>query len=104
MTEIFPYWAFPGKETVERHVPLLPLSRDRQRYQQVRDALTLYRLAFGQPRQEDLVELLRSRGYDGQPNGSRALVDLAPTFGNDSTGSPSTVLDVTPIAVRRTST
>lgn len=105
MTEIFPYWAFPGQEAVERHVPLMPLSRDRQRYQQVRDALTLYRLAFGQPRQEDLLELLRSRGYGGQPNGTRTLVDLAPTSGDDSTDASSvSALDATPIAVRRAPT
>ena len=47
--DVFPYWVYPGPASIERHVPQLPLSRDRQRYLDVRDTLTLYRLAFGQP-------------------------------------------------------
>jgi hypothetical protein len=83
-TDLFPYWVFPGPWAIERHIPLLPLSRDRQRYQQVRDTLTLYRLAFGQPRQEDLVELLRARATQQTADRTRVLVDLAPTLDESS--------------------
>jgi hypothetical protein len=51
------------------------------RYQQVRDTLTLYRLAFGQPRQEDLIELLRPPvSQKTTADGTRVLVNLAPTL------------------------
>lgn len=90
-TDLFPYWVFPGPWAIERHIPLLPLSRDRQRYQQVRDTLTLYRLAFGQPRQEDLVELLRARAKqetaDQTRVGTVALSRNAP--GSPATWRPS---------------
>jgi hypothetical protein len=39
-----------------------PLSQDHDRYRRLKDDLVLYRLTFGQPRQEDMVELLRRRG------------------------------------------
>ena len=59
-SDIVPYWVFPveGGATIERHVPALPLSRDRDRLERLRRALTVYRMAFGQPRQEDLVAYL----------------------------------------------
>ncbi len=83
-TDLFPYWAFPGPTEIERHIPLLPLSRDRQRYQQVRDTLTLYRLAFGQPRQEDLIDLLRPRAKQEPADRTHVLVNLAPTLDESS--------------------
>jgi hypothetical protein len=58
--DLVPWWisTAPGGAMIERHVPTLPLSRDVARYRQLRRRLALYRLAFGQPRQEDLVEYL----------------------------------------------
>ena len=76
--DLFPYWVFPGDATIERHVPQLPLSRDSHRYTQVRDTLTLYRLAFGQPRQEDLLALLARGGAPPTPEGFTGLIDLRP--------------------------
>ena len=46
---------------VERRVPLLPLSRENGQLEQLRKQLALYRLAFGQPRQEDLLAYLSGR-------------------------------------------
>lgn len=46
---------------VERLVAALPLSREDAQYQRLRDSLTLYRMMLGQPRQEDMMELLRQR-------------------------------------------
>lgn len=40
----------------------MPLSRDHQRWERLRESLALYRLAFGQPRQEDFLQLLAARG------------------------------------------
>lgn len=42
-------------------VPALPLSRDRSRLEALKRSLVAYRLAFGQPRQEELVAYLRER-------------------------------------------
>lgn len=57
-TDIIPYWVFPGSASIERHVPFLPLSRDRERLDALRRSLTLYRMVFGQNRQEDLLAYL----------------------------------------------
>lgn len=81
-SDLVPYWVYPrsGGACIERHVPLLSLSKDVQRYHDLVRTLGLYRLAFGQPRQEDLLLLLKS-AY--QPEELAALVetlriDLAP--------------------------
>lgn len=61
--ELSPYWVFPtpGGAVIERHVPALPLSRDADRLVNLRSALALYRMVFGQPRQDELVKFLQSR-------------------------------------------
>jgi len=59
-TDLVPYWIYPveGGACIERHVPALPLSRDVLRAETLRRALAVYRMAFGQVRQEDLVAYL----------------------------------------------
>ena len=53
-------------------VPMLPFSREGRRLECLKHSLTVYRLAFGQPRQEDLLEYLQSLlGTDA------AIADLA---------------------------
>ena len=58
--DLVPYWIFPvvGGARIERYVPSLPLTRDRQLLGALRRSLAVYRLVFGQPRQDDLVEYL----------------------------------------------
>lgn len=56
--DLVPYWVFPGSSAIERHVPILPLSRDNDRLENLRRSLTVYRIVFGQNRQEDLVQYL----------------------------------------------
>ncbi|MBT0652606.1 helicase-related protein [Geomobilimonas luticola] len=62
-TDLVPFWIYPlvGGAKIERHVPTLPLSRDRDRLIALRKSLVVYRMVFGQARQEDLVEYLLSR-------------------------------------------
>lgn len=62
-SDLVPYWIYPleGGAFIERHVPLLPFSKDRQILPELRRALTLYRMVFGQPRQDDLIEYLTLR-------------------------------------------
>jgi hypothetical protein len=40
---------------VERRIPLTPFSKEVDQLQRLRKSLALYRLVFGQPRQEDLL-------------------------------------------------
>ena len=60
-SEIVPYWVFPIDDGayIERHVPTLPLSREAARLPALRHSLAVYRMVFGQPRQEDLLEHLK---------------------------------------------
>ena len=57
-----PYWFAPGDAVIERSVLGFPMSRDQPAWERMKDTLALYRLAYGQPRQEDMVDLLRRRG------------------------------------------
>ena len=57
-----PYWFAPGEAVIERSVLSFPMSRDQPAWERMKDILALYRLAYGQPRQEDMVDLLRRRG------------------------------------------
>lgn len=60
-SDIVPYWQVDGEHGIERHIPMLPLSRDQQRYEDLMSALALYRLVFGQPRQDELLHLVSER-------------------------------------------
>jgi hypothetical protein len=62
-TDLVPYWLYSveGGVKIERHVPMLPLSRDVARLAALRESLALYRVVFGQPRQEDLMEFLLAK-------------------------------------------
>ena len=58
--DLVPYWIYPveGGARIQRYVPSLPMTRDRQLLGALRRSLAVYRLVFGQPRQDDLVEYL----------------------------------------------
>ncbi|MBY5439343.1 helicase [Rhizobium leguminosarum] len=56
-TGMSPWWTMPGAE-LRRHLFALPQSRDNDRFARLRTQRLLYRLALGQPDQEDLVDLL----------------------------------------------
>ncbi len=62
-TDIVPFWVYPieGGARIERHLMMLPLSREVERAEELRRSLAIYRMVFGQPRQEDLVSYLLSR-------------------------------------------
>jgi hypothetical protein len=71
-SELWPYWVFEveGGARVERRVPLLPLSREVEQLQRLKRSLALYRLVFGQPRQEDLLAHLSA--HLGEAEAERA--------------------------------
>ncbi|HKB38078.1 MAG TPA: helicase-related protein, partial [Gemmataceae bacterium] len=60
--DLFPFWVVPsGPARIERHVPAHPYSREVLRHENLRRSLVLYRMVFGQNRQEDLVSYLAAR-------------------------------------------
>ena len=72
-----PYWVFhEGPAKIERHVPVMPFSREAAALPKLRKTLAAYRLAFGQPRQEELVEFLGANLSDEELG--RLRIDLSP--------------------------
>ena len=65
--ELAPHWVYPGPAKIHRTMLPFPLSTDAARYRRLKDDLALYRLTFGQPRQEDLLEILKRRGVQHDP-------------------------------------
>lgn len=65
---------------IERHVPMLPLSREVGRFARLRRSVTLYRMVFGQPRQEDLLEFLMGQMTEGEAmtQAEELRLDLGP--------------------------
>lgn len=63
VNDLVPFWIYPigNGAKIERHVPHLPLSRDGERLTHLKQSLTLYRMVFGQSRQEDLIAYLSRR-------------------------------------------
>lgn len=66
-----PWWTMPGAN-VRRHLFALPQSRDVHRFARLCRQRSLYRLALGQPRQQELVEVLGAK----DPNVARELAKL----------------------------
>ena len=61
--ELVPFWHVEADDDlkIERVIPLYPFSIDRSRLTHILKTLAIYRLAFGQPRQAELVEHLLER-------------------------------------------
>jgi hypothetical protein len=79
--DLVPFWIYPeGEARIERHVPALPLSRDRQRAHSLQKSLAIYRMVFGQSRQEDLAAYLMSRLDKGlnKEELDKLRIDLSP--------------------------
>jgi hypothetical protein len=73
--DLQPYWVFRGDAKIERHVLALPLSSDHQRLQDLVRLLGVYRLAFGQPRQDELLAVLAEHWREEWAD---LLLDLRP--------------------------
>jgi hypothetical protein len=78
--DLVPFWLAHGAAQIERYVPALPYSKDAERFARVRRQLTLYRMVFGQPRQDDLIAYLQEQV--GQLEAERLAelvsIDLSP--------------------------
>jgi len=81
-SDLIPFWIYEcdGGYKVNRHIPILPLSRDNDRLKYLIRSVAAYRMVLGQPRQEDLVDYLLSR-MQSKPDCSSLLecqLDLRP--------------------------
>lgn len=83
--EMVPFWYLPlndehfkniKTEMIERIVPMYPMSEDESRYSRLIKVLSLYRLTMGQPRQEELLQMLDGKISSEQMK--QLLFDLNP--------------------------
>ncbi|MGJ8641783.1 MAG: helicase-related protein [Luteolibacter sp.] len=86
-SELIPYWHIdPDPENgdslkIERVIPLYPFSIDRNRLLHILKTLAIYRLAFGQPRQAELVDHLLEHKLTEEELGTvkdSLMIDLSP--------------------------
>lgn len=94
LNDIIPFWVYSPRNgnpgfCIERYVPALPLSRDVSRSEELQRRVALYRLAFGQPRQDDLLAYLEGEiGADKLAEIADDLrVDLSPRRTRRTIGS-----------------
>ena len=79
--ELIPYWHVEADRfQIERIIPFYPFSRDRAKLTSLLKTLAIYRLAFGQPRQPELVEHLLANISDDRLEEIREklIIDLSP--------------------------
>lgn len=79
-SDLVPYWLYEiaGGHAIERRVSMLPMSREVAQLKHLKRMLSIYRLAFGQPRQEDLLSYLADASRDGTNDQSMLRISLAP--------------------------
>ena len=81
-SDLTPFWHIPsGTAQIERLVPMMPMSREEARLEEALKILSLYRLAFGQPRQEELLGNLVKRKFsvgDWEKIRNALVINLAP--------------------------
>jgi hypothetical protein len=87
-SDLVPFWVYePGDDVaggaafkIERQVPVLPLSREIGRIEQLKRSLVAYRSVIGQPRQQELLEFLSARlgEQELQELADSVAIDLSP--------------------------
>ncbi|EOX3389930.1 DEAD/DEAH box helicase [Vibrio cholerae] len=81
-SDLEPYWFTPnGKAQIERIVPTYPMSKEVAKYAEIKKILVLYRLAFGQPRQQELLESFTGCDIESEDFNrvkDSLIIDLAP--------------------------
>jgi hypothetical protein len=78
-SDLIPYWIFEdGSARVERRIPLLPYSKEVGKLKRLKQGLALYRMVFGQPRQEDLLFSLSQNGNHESADLTDWLISLQP--------------------------
>jgi len=59
---LIPFWISTGPFKIQRDIPVLPFSREIERYERLRRSRAVYRQVIGQVAQEDLVDYLLRLG------------------------------------------
>jgi hypothetical protein len=80
--DLVPYWHTDTVDDIkiERFVPLYPFSSDNEKFKNLIKILTFYRLTFGQPRQEELVDAMSEFDFDEKyvKNIDDLIINLSP--------------------------
>lgn len=82
-SDLVPYWCLPAefpdecRRKVERIILQYPLSIDGSRYERLKKVLSLYRLTMGQPRQEELLDML-SQSQLTEEQIAELMINLCP--------------------------
>ena len=71
-----PWWVLDGAE-ISRHVFERPFGRDVARFAQLREQRMIYRLALGQPNQEDFIKVLSRSGESTRSMLQPLVLDLS---------------------------
>ncbi len=83
-SDMVPYWVFAPasldgeRALIERHLPLTPFTREKSVIGSLLSSVAHYRLAFGQPRQDELVQIVGDLDPETRAALGRVLVDLSP--------------------------
>ena len=100
-SQMVPFWCIPQEcltdeqktqmEYIERLVPMYPYSSEHARYEHLLEVLSLYRLTLGQPRQEELAQIISSNHFPEEEL-RQLIINLSPynrkeTENNDPNGS-----------------
>jgi len=83
--DLVPWWVYPGEAKIERWVPSMPLSREIDRARTLQEQRAVYRLAFGQPRQEDLMAIVAAQERS-EDEIAALTIDLRPPSGTPLSG------------------
>ncbi len=80
--DLVPYWIYSGRHEqarkIQRCILSLPFSREMRRYEKLAKALASYRLAFGQPRQNELMDFLSEEKQLAAHDLKDLMIDLQP--------------------------
>ena len=79
LSDLIPFWIFEdGSARIERRIPMIPYSKEVGRLSRLKKGLALYRMVFGQPRQEDLLASLARTIGENTTDVDGLLLSLAP--------------------------
>lgn len=73
-----PGWVYPGSAKIERHLAPYAFSKDTPRYNKMKADVDTYRLTFGQPRQESLLEEIQRKRAGERAALEGMRIDLMP--------------------------
>lgn len=75
-----PYWHTEADDElkIERFVSLYSFSRDIDKYKELQIILVYYRMTFGQPRQEELIDAIAELKGDNDKTLTELFIDLSP--------------------------